>query len=244
MYAVFSLLADPHAWASLATLTALEIVLGIDNIIFLSIAAGRLAPERRAAARRVGMGLALLMRIALLSAIVWIVSLARPVVTLWDMGFSWRDIIFAAGGLFLLTKGTREIHGLVEGEDESAHRAGASFFSVILQIAAFDLIFSIDSVVTAVGMTEFLPVMIVAVILAMVIMLAASAAVAEFIGKYPTIKMLALSFLLLIGTALMADAAHFHIPRGYLYFAVAFSALVEALNQYAARARKRRRTQA
>jgi predicted tellurium resistance membrane protein TerC len=232
------LVADPHAWASLATLTALEIVLGVDNILFLSIAIAPLAPARRTSARRIGLSLALVMRIALLTGIVWIVSLSKPVVTVWSLALSWRDLIFAAGGLFLLTKGTREIHGLVEGADEATRRAAASFLSVIVQIALFDLVFSIDSVVTAVGMAEHLSIMIGAVILAMLVMLAASGPASDFVNRHPTVKMLALSFLLLIGTALIADAAHFHIPRGYLYFAVAFSALVEALNQYAARRRR------
>src|ERR1700720_2020237 len=232
------LVADPHAWASLATLTALEIVLGVDNIIFLSIAIAPLSPVRRTSARRIGLSLALVMRIALLTGIVWIVSLSKPVVTVWGLGLSWRDLIFAAGGLFLLTKGTREIHGLVEGEDAATRRAAASFLAVIVQIALFDLVFSIDSVVTAVGMAEHLSIMIGAVILAMLVMLAASGPASDFVNRHPTVKMLALSFLLLIGTALIADAAHFHIPRGYLYFAVAFSALVEALNQYAARRRR------
>ena len=232
------LIADPHAWASLATLTALEIVLGVDNIIFLSIAIAPLTPVRRTSARRIGLSLALVMRIALLTGIVWIISLSKPVVTVWGLALSWRDLIFAAGGLFLLTKGTREIHGLVEGADEATRRAAASFLAVIVQIALFDLVFSIDSVVTAVGMAEHLSIMIGAVILAMLVMLAASGPASDFVNRHPTVKMLALSFLLLIGTALIADAAHFHIPRGYLYFAVAFSALVEALNQYAARRRR------
>jgi predicted tellurium resistance membrane protein TerC len=232
------LVADPHAWASLATLTALEIVLGVDNIIFLSIAIAPLTPVRRTSARRIGLSLALVMRIALLTGIVWIVSLSKPVVTVWGLGLSWRDLIFAAGGLFLLTKGTREIHGLVEGEDAATRRAAVSFLAVIVQIALFDLVFSIDSVVTAVGMAEHLSIMIGAVILAMLVMLAASGPASDFVNRHPTVKMLALSFLLLIGTALIADAAYFHIPRGYLYFAVAFSALVEALNQYAARRRR------
>jgi predicted tellurium resistance membrane protein TerC len=232
------LVADPHAWASLATLTALEIVLGVDNILFLSIAIAPLTSVRRTSARRIGLSLALVMRIALLTGIVWIVSLSKPVVTVWGLALSWRDLIFAAGGLFLLTKGTREIHGLVEGADEATRRAAASFLSVIVQIALFDLVFSIDSVVTAVGMAEHLSIMIGAVILAMLVMLAASGPASDFVNRHPTVKMLALSFLLLIGTALIADAAHFHIPRGYLYFAVAFSALVEALNQYAARRRR------
>lgn len=231
------LIADPHAWLSLATLTVLEIVLGIDNIIFLSIAASRLSKEQRPAARRTGLSLALIMRIALLSSIAFIISLSEPVITLWGVALSWRDLVFGAGGLFLLTKGTREIHGLVEGAEEEVRGKGASFFGVIMQIAVFDLVFSIDSVVTAVGMAEHLSIMIAAVILAMGVMLVASGPVSEFVHRHPTVKMLALSFLLLIGTALVADAAHFHIPRGYLYFAVAFSGLVEALNQYAARNR-------
>jgi len=233
-----ALLTDPHAWASLATLTALEIVLGIDNIIFLSIASHRLPPAQRAAARRTGLALALIMRIVLLSSIAWIISLSTPVVTLWGVGLSWRDLIFGAGGLFLLTKGTREIHGLVEGEDDPKQKAAASLFAVIVQIAIFDLVFSVDSIVTAVGMAEHLSIMIAAVVIAMIVMLVASGLVAEFINRHPTVKMLALSFLLLIGMALIADAAHFHIPRGYLYFAVVFSGLVEALNQYAARKKK------
>jgi len=233
---MFALLTDPHAWAGLATLTALEIILGIDNVIFLSIVAGKLPAERRPPARRIGLAFALLMRIAL----VWIIHLSKPVVTYHGIGFSWRDLIFAAGGFFLLTKGTRDIHGLVEGEDEEGHGKPASFANVVFQIVVFDLIFSIDSVVTAVGMAEHLSIMIGAVILAVLIMLAASAAVAEFVARYPTVKMLALSFLLLIGTALIADAMHFHIPRGYLYAAIAFSALVEVLNQYAARAKRKR----
>jgi predicted tellurium resistance membrane protein TerC len=237
---MMALLTDPHSWASLATLTALEIVLGIDNIIFLSIASQRLEPARRPTARRIGLALALIMRIALLSSIAWIISLSTPIVTLWGVGLSWRDLIFAAGGLFLLTKGTREIHGMVEGEAAHAQKAAVSLFAVIVQIALFDLVFSIDSIVTAVGVAEHLSIMIAAVVLAMIVMLVASGFVAEFINRHPTTKMLALSFLLLIGMALIADAAHFHIPRGYLYFAVAFSALVEALNQLAARKKTRK----
>ena len=233
-----SLLTDPHAWASLATLTALEIVLGVDNIVFLSIASHQLEPAQRAAARRTGLALALVMRVALLSSVAWIISLSTPVITLWGVGLSWRDLVFGAGGMFLLTKGTREIHGLVEGEDHLKQKAAASLFAVIVQIAIFDLVFSVDSIVTAVGMAEHLSIMIAAVVLAMIVMLVASGYVAEFINRHPTVKMLALSFLLLIGMALIADAAHFHIPRAYLYFAVAFSGLVEALNQFAAKKKK------
>jgi len=233
-----SLLTYPHAWASLATLTALEIVLGVDNIVFLSIASHQLEPAQRAAARRTGLALALVMRVALLSSVAWIISLSTPVITLWGIGLSWRDLVFGAGGMFLLTKGTREIHGLVEGEDHLKQKAAASLFAVIVQIAIFDLVFSVDSIVTAVGMAEHLSIMIAAVVLAMIVMLVASGYVAEFINRHPTVKMLALSFLLLIGMALIADAAHFHIPRAYLYFAVAFSGLVEALNQFAAKKKK------
>ncbi|HEY5239683.1 MAG TPA: TerC family protein [Rhizomicrobium sp.] len=230
---MMQLLSDPNTWTSLATLTVLEIVLGIDNVIFLSLATNRVARERRPAARRIGLGLALIMRIALLSSISFIISLSHPLVTAWGVALTGRDLVFGAGGLFLLTKGTREIHGAIEGEEESAHAVGATFLSAIIQIAMFDLVFSIDSVVTAVGMAEHLSVMIAAVVIAMLVMLAASGPVSEFVNRHPTVKMLALSFLLLIGTALIADAAHFHIPRAYLYFAVAFSGGVEFLNQTA-----------
>jgi predicted tellurium resistance membrane protein TerC len=239
---MLQLLTSLDAWIALATLTVLEIVLGIDNIIFLSLVANQLPPAKRPLARRLGLTLALGMRIALLSCIAWIISLSQPVVTLWGMGLSWRDVIFGAGGLFLLTKGTREIHHMVEGTDEAHATAHATMLSVVVQIALFDIVFSIDSVVTAVGMVEYLSIMIAAVVLAMIVMLIASGPVADFVEKHPTVKMLALSFLLLIGMSLVADAAHFHIPRGYLYFAVAFSGLVEMLNQFAARASGRRGT--
>jgi predicted tellurium resistance membrane protein TerC len=236
---MLQLLTDPHAWLSLATLTALEIVLGIDNIVFLSIASNRLPAERRPAARRIGLSFALIMRIALLSFMAAIIGLSATAITVWGEGFSWRDIVFAAGGLFLLTKGTREIHGMVEGGEEESRRTNATFAGVIAQIAIFDLVFSIDSVITAVGMAEHLSIMIAAVVLAMIVMLAASGPVSDFVHRNPTVKMLALSFLLLIGMSLVADAMHFHIPRGYLYFAVAFSGIVEGLNQLAARRRRK-----
>ena len=232
---MFELLTDFNVWTSLLTLTVLEIVLGIDNIVFLSIASSRLPKSRRPEARRIGLALALLMRIALLSSIAFIIHLSEPIVTVYGQAFSWRDLVFFAGGIFLLTKGTREIHHLVDGDDEEMHARGATFFSVIVQIAIFDLVFSIDSVITAVGMAEHLPVMIAAVVIAIIIMLIASGPVSEFVHRYPTVKMLALSFLLLIGMTLIADALHFHIPRGYLYFAVGFSILVEFLNQSAMR---------
>ena len=236
---MLALLSSPDAWIALATLTVLEIVLGIDNIIFLSLVANQLDAARRPKARRIGLSLALLIRIGLLSGLAWIISLSRPVIEIYGMGFSWRDIVFAAGGLFLLTKSTREIHGMVESEAETTKRATAGMLAVIVQIALFDIVFSIDSVVTAVGMVEQLPIMIAAVVLAMGVMLVASAPVGEFVERHPTVKMLALSFLLLIGMSLLADAAHFHIPRGYLYFAVAFSGMVEFLNQVVARRKKK-----
>jgi len=236
---MLQLLTSPDAWISLATLMVLEIVLGIDNIIFLSLAANKLDVPRRPTARRIGLSLALILRIIFLSSIAWIISLSEPVLTVWGLAFSWKDIVFFAGGLFLLTKSTREIHGMVEGEEHERKGKGATMFSVIVQIALFDIVFSIDSVVTAVGMAEHLSIMIAAVVLAMIVMLAASSPVADFVHRNPTVKMLALSFLLLIGMSLVADAMHFHIPRGYLYFAVAFSAIVEGLNQLAMRRRRK-----
>ncbi len=237
---MLDLLYSPNAWLSLLTLTVLEIVLGIDNIIFLSLAANKLDAPRRPTARRIGLSLALVMRIIFLSSIAWIISLSQPIVTVWGVALSWKDIIFGAGGMFLLTKSTREIHGMVEGEETERQGKGATMLSVIVQIALFDIVFSIDSVVTAVGMAEHLSIMIAAVVLAMLVMMVASGSVADFVERHPTVKMLALSFLLLIGMALIADAAHFHIPRGYLYFAVAFSGLVEFLNQRVTYRREKR----
>lgn len=236
---MLNLLTDPHAWASLAVLTVLEIVLGIDNVIFLSLASSQLPKKRRPAARRIGLSLAFVMRVALLSGLAAVIHLSTSVITIWGEGFSWRDIVFVLGGLFLLSKGTREIHVMVEGEDggeeeEDHRRLRVSFAGIIMQIAIFDLVFSIDSVVTAVGMAERLSIMVAAVMIAMLVMLAAAGPVGEFVQRNPTVKMLALSFLLLIGMSLIADGMHFHIPRGYLYFAVAFSGIVEALNQWAA----------
>ncbi len=228
-------------WIALATLAALEVVLGIDNIIFLALVAHRVAPEKRKVARRIGLALALILRIALLSSIAWIIHLSQPVVTVWGIGFSWRDLVFAGGGLFLLTKSTREIHEMTEEYEEHTRKPVSSLAVAVIQIALFDIVFSIDSVVTAVGMAEQLSIMIAAVVFAMFIMLVAAATVGEFVERHPTVKMLALSFLLLIGTALIADALHFHIPRGYLYFAVAFSGMVEMLNQFVAHRRGRRK---
>ena len=221
-------------WAALLTLTALEIVLGIDNLVFLSITSGKLPKEQRAKAQRIGLGLALIMRILLLASAVWLASLREPVFAVFDHVVSWRDIILLGGGLFLLVKGTQEIHQEVEGNGHdglTVAKTGKAVFSVvIMQIVALDLVFSLDSVITAIGMTDNLPVMVVAVCIAILVMLFAADSVSRFIHDHPTTKMLALAFLLLIGVALIADGLHFHIPRGYLYFAIAFSLLVEVLN--------------
>lgn len=228
-------LASPEIWASLLTLTVLEIVLGIDNIIFISIVSSRLPKEKQLLAQRVGLGLALFMRIALLSMIVWIASLTRPLFTVMELGISWRDMILIAGGLFLLVKGTLEIHHSVEGEGDIAgpKKKAVTFASVIMQILVLDVVFSLDSVITAVGMADDLAVMIAAVVIAIAVMMFAADPVSRFVSAHPTVKMLALSFLLLVGMALIADGLHYHIPRGYLYFAVAFSLGVECLNLWA-----------
>jgi predicted tellurium resistance membrane protein TerC len=237
---MISLLSDPRTWESLAALTVLEIVLGVDNMLFLSIVSGKLPPAQQPRARQLGLSIALVMRIALLTGIAWVMSLSAPFIHVMGQGVSWRDVILGAGGLFLIYKGSTEIHMLMNHEDEFPKQALGSFLAVIVQIGIFDLVFSLDSVITAVGMAEHLSVMIAAIVLAMLVMIAASGPVAKFIEENPSVKMLGLSFLLLIGVALMADAAHFHIPRGYLYFAVAFAGLVEAFNQFASRRKKRK----
>jgi predicted tellurium resistance membrane protein TerC len=241
---MLALLADPHAWASLLTLTALEIVLGIDNVIFLSIVTGRLPADQQPKARRIGLGLAAVMRVGLLLAITWIIGLTAPLFTVLDFTLSWRDLVLIGGGGFLLVKGTLEVHHTVEGEEAEASVGSATFTAAIAQIVALDIVFSLDSVITAVGMSRHLPVMIAAVLIAVAVMLVAAEAVSGFINRHPTVKMLALSFLLLVGVALIADGLHFHIPRGYLYFAIAFSAGVEGLNLVAKRARARQRNRA
>ncbi|ANK79466.1 MAG: hypothetical protein TEF_00685 [Rhizobiales bacterium NRL2] len=237
MAEIMGLLSDPSAWASLATLTALEVVLGIDNLVFLSIVTARLKPEQQPLAQRIGLGLALGMRIALLFAIVWIARLTTPIFEVFDHVVSWRDLIMLGGGLFLLVKGTMEIHHSVEGEETTSRPGSTGFAMAIVQIVALDAVFSLDSVITAVGMTDQLPIMIAAVSIAIAVMMFAATPVADFIKRHPTTKMLALSFLLLVGMALIADGLHFHIPRGYLYFAIAFSILVEVLNLLARRKR-------
>ena len=225
-------ISDPQIWASLVTLTVMEIVLGIDNIVFISVLVSRLPQMEADRARKIGLRLALIMRILLLLVISWIIGLTTPLFTLFGEVFSWRDIILLAGGAFLLVKGTLEIHAGIEGEEHGHGDKAAppSFWSVIVQILIIDLVFSIDSIVTAVGMAQHVEVMIAAVVISIAIMFVASGPVAAFIKEHPTTKMLALSFLLLIGVALIADGLGFHIPRGYIYFAMAFSALVEMFN--------------
>ncbi|MHA1600884.1 MAG: TerC family protein [Alphaproteobacteria bacterium] len=235
-------LSDPQIWASLLTLTILEIVLGIDNVVFISVATERLPARQQPMARRVGLGFALVTRILFLLAAVWVIGLTVPLFHLFGQDVSWRDLLLIAGGLFLLWKGTYEIHEAVEGEGRVQPGArAAAFVAVVAQIAVLDVVFSFDSVLTAVGMAKHLWVMITAVVLAMGVMLLAAEPVSRFVSQHPTVKMLALSFLLLIGMALMAEGLHFEIPKGYLYFAVGFALLVEGLNQIVARRRRRAR---
>lgn len=232
---IIPLLSDPAAWAALVTLVVMEIVLGIDNLIFISILSNKLPPEHRQRVRRIGIGLALVMRLALLSIIAWLVGLIQPVFTVMGNEFSWKDLILIAGGLFLIWKATKEIHHTVDPtpthdvldkKDVMISNAG----SAIVQIIILDLVFSIDSILTAVGMTEHLPIMVVAVLAAVTVMLLAADPLANFIAKNPTVVMLALGFLLMIGLVLIADGFGFHVPKGYIYAAMAFSAGVEALN--------------
>jgi predicted tellurium resistance membrane protein TerC len=237
---MMGLLTSPEAWAALLTLTALEIVLGIDNIIFLSVLVSGIPPAQAKRARQIGLALALAFRILLLSLLVWLIGMTQAVFTVKDVAFSWRDIILIGGGLFLIAKATHEIHNEVEAREEareSTSKTGA-FFWVIVQIIVIDMVFSLDSIITAIGMVQELPIMIAAVIIACLIMYAASGPVARFVAEHPTTKMLALAFLVLIGVALVADGFKFHIPRGYIYFAIAFSAAVELFNVLASRNRK------
>lgn len=235
-------LSDAQIWTSLLTLTALEIVLGIDNLMFITILAGRLPPPRQKPARQTGLVLALVTRLALLGSIAWIVGLTQPLFDVFGRAVSWRDLILIGGGLFLLYKGTREIHLRLEGDSPhgEAPPARTSFSGVIAQIVLLDIVFSLDSVITAVGMANEFWVMAAAVIIAVGVMLSAAGPVSAFIDRHPTVKMLALSFLLLIGMTLVADGAGFHVPKGYIYAAIGFSAGVEALNQLAARRRRPR----
>jgi predicted tellurium resistance membrane protein TerC len=230
---LIELLTDPHAWIAFITLSALEIVLGIDNIIFISILVSRLQPERREAARITGLALAMLTRIALLFSIVWLTRLTQPWFSVFDFDFSGRDIILLLGGLFLLAKSVTEIHGTLEGaEDERRTRVFASFAVIVIQIAIIDIVFSLDSVFTAVGLAkpDQLPIMVGAIVVAILVMMWVSGSISAFIERHPTIKILALAFLILVGVVLVADAFHFDVPKGYLYFAMAFSVGVEMVN--------------
>ncbi len=236
---------DPNAWAALATLIVMEVVLGIDNLIFISILTNKLPEERRSNARRVGIGLAVILRLVLLGGVAFIVQLTTPLFTLLNHSFSWRDLILIAGGLFLIWKATNEIHGNVAGEHPgettTAGVVGVTVAGVIGQILLLDLVFSLDSIITAVGMTDDIPIMVIAVLVSVGLMMVAADPLARFIGNNPTIVMLALGFLLMIGGTLLAEGMGVKIPKGYIYAAMAFSALIEGLNMMARRARRKKR---
>lgn len=236
---MFDWVTNPEIWASFLALSAMEIVLGIDNIVFISVLVSRLPEAQQKSARSLGLALALIFRILFLTTIVWLTRLTEPVFSIFEIGVSWRDIILIGGGLFLLVKATMEIHHMVEGEAEDANaKVMSAFVIAIVQIVVIDIVFSVDSVITAVGMAQHLPVMIAAVLVAIIVMYVASGPVARFVAAFPTTKMLALSFLMLVGVALIADGFHFHIPRGYLYFAMAFAVGVEFLNVVAIHRRR------
>ena len=224
-------LTDPNAWIGLLTLTVLELVLGIDNIIFITILAGKLPQKQRNKARTIGLGLAMLMRILLLLCLSWIMGLTHPLFTVAHFAVTGRGMILTAGGLFLLVKSTHEIHDRIEGEDlHRQARVPSTLLSVLIQITLLDVVFSLDSVITAVGMVDEIAVMIIAVILSVIVMMVFAGQVSRFVDRHPTVKMLALSFLLLIGVNLIAEGVGFHIPKGYIYFAMAFAVFVEMLN--------------
>jgi predicted tellurium resistance membrane protein TerC len=229
---MLELIYDPHVWAALLALTAMEIVLGIDNVIFISILVSKLKAEAAKRARQIGLALALVFRIILLYFLTWLIGLTQPVFAFRGFDLSWRDLVLIAGGLFLIVKATREIHDEIEGghHDSAASKAGSAFAWVIFQVIIIDIVFSVDSIITAIGMADHVEVMVAAVIISMGVMYAASGVVSDFVHRYPTVKMLALAFLVLIGVALVADGLGFHIPRGYIYFAMAFSAGVEFIN--------------
>jgi len=230
---MLELLSDPAVWASLVALSAMEIVLGIDNIVFISVIVGKLPPEQAKRARQIGLLMALVFRVILLFSLFWLTHLQTEVFSLFGHGFTWRDLVLIAGGLFLIYKATVEIHQDVEGgphKVSAGPKVYASFGAIVSQIAVIDMVFSVDSILTAIGMAEHIEVMIAAVVIAIAVMYVASGPVASFIERHPTTRMLALSFLLMIGLALVADGFGFHIPRGYLYAAMAFSSIVELLN--------------
>jgi predicted tellurium resistance membrane protein TerC len=238
---MMQLLTSPEAWAALLTLTALEIVLGIDNVIFISVLVSRLPEQQAHRARQIGLALALIFRLILLSLLVWLIGLTAPVLSIAGQDLSWRDLILIGGGLFLIAKATHEIHAEVEADDgERDQKSGRSaFIWVIAQIIVIDIVFSLDSIITAIGMAEDIRIMIAAVVIACAVMYVSAGPVARFVAEHPTTKMLALAFLVLIGVALVADGFQFHIPRGYIYFAIAFSAAVEFFNVLARRNRKK-----
>lgn len=228
---MFEWIYSPEAWIALGTLTALEIVLGIDNIIFISILVGRLPPEQRHTARMLGLGLAMISRILLLLSLAWVARLVTPLFDVFSHAISGRDLVLIGGGLFLLVKATKEIHAAVEGDhDDSPHMRKASYFGTLVQIAIIDIVFSLDSVITAVGMANDIPVMVIAIMAAVGVMMFAAKAIGEFVDQHPTIKVLALSFLIMVGIALIAEGLEFKIPKPYIYFAMAFSVTVEMIN--------------
>jgi len=240
---ILQLTSDPAAWIALATLVVMEVVLGIDNLIFISILTNKLPEHQRAKARRLGIGAALILRLALLGTVAWIVKLVDPVIELFGQAFSWKDIILIAGGLFLLWKATKEIHHAVDPEPEGdmfvGRAATVGFGAVIVQILLLDLVFSVDSIITAVGMTPHVPIMVVAVVAAVTVMLLAADPLARFINNNPTVVMLALGFLIMIGMTLIAEGFGAHVPKGYLYAAMAFSAVIEGLNMLSRRAKRK-----
>jgi predicted tellurium resistance membrane protein TerC len=246
---MIDLLLDPNAWAALLALSVLEIVLGIDNVIFISVMVSRLPAAQAKRARQIGLALAFVFRIVLLFALTWMMKLTAPLFTVpvVDMGISGRDIILIGGGLFLIAKAVHEMHAEIEARDdqgtgEEETPAGKAFLSVVMQLALIDLVFSLDSIITAIGMAQEIEIMIAAVVIAMIVMYVASGPVSRFVADHPTTKMLALAFLVLIGVALVADGFDVHIPRGYIYFAMAFAAAVEVVNVIAGRNRRKRRT--
>ena len=245
MQDIMMLIQDPAAWVALITLVVMEVVLGIDNLIFISILTNKLPPEHRERARKVGIGLALVLRLALLGMVAWIVTLTTPVFELFGHGFSWKDIILLVGGLFLLWKATKEIHHNVDpadhNEDFIVSSATRGVTAAIGQILLLDIVFSVDSIITAVGMTPHVPIMVVAVVVAVTVMLVAAKPLANFIERNPSIVMLALAFLMMIGMTLFAEGMGYHVPKGYIYAAMAFSALVEVLNMFARNARQRKK---
>jgi predicted tellurium resistance membrane protein TerC len=236
-------ISNPDIWIALLTLTSLEIILGVDNVIFISILSDKLPVDQRKRARTLGLGLAMFMRIALLLSISWVIGLKEPIFHVGDHGFSGRDLILLGGGLFLIAKATLEIHAKLEGEEEHGNAGGkvASFTGTIIQILILDIVFSLDSVITAVGMAEEVEVMIAAVVIAVVVMMISAGPISTFVQEHPTVKMLALSFLVMIGFSLVAEGWGLHISKGYIYAAMGFSALVEALNMFARRAKRKQR---